>query len=496
MKRIFRSIINIKDTIPQTDLVKNYRSFLASFINPEEASYIKLYGWLDSHFKSFGEMPSLEFIFEKATTEGEGAILVNLKEMAEQRPYIGSNYRAILKEKYEEQNEGEFQKILTTSWDIVKSGKPIGKGKDKKELKGVGDAIEFINSETRKFRMRSIGVKTEGNIRQKEDTDEVMEEYEEVKNDPIGHMGIFTNLIHMDNICHGWKLGELFLPAAFVGHGKSTFSVNIAHSAILQGKNGLYVPLEMSYSEMRAMVAILHTSNPDWYDYPKYKPLVGKMSHTKFQDGAFSDMEEEFFKAALKDFYSNPNYGELYIWQPETDLTPTSLELKMYDVHAGLLEKGKSLDFIIVDYVGLMHPDKNERSSNYNDNLNTILRKLKNIAMRFDNGRKTRIMTPFQFNREGWKEAEKNDGNYRLSALSNANEAERSADLVISIYMSDEMKKKGLMKICCLKNRRRALFNPFEARVNLESKLIDDIVKTNEQDENSHLMEIPVDIPT
>ena len=36
------------------------------------------------------------------------------------------------------------------------------------------------------------------------------------------------------------------------------------------------------------------------------------------------------------------------------------------------------------------------------------------------------MLTPFQVNREGWKEAQKNEGVYKITALSGANEAERA----------------------------------------------------------------------
>ena len=63
-----------------------------------------------------------------------------------------------------------------------------------------------------------------------------------------------------------------------------------------------------------------------------------------------------------------------------------------------------------------------------------------------------------------------------MTALSNANESERSADEVVSLFMNEDMKKAGRMKICCLKHRRGAEFAPFEAHIDLQSKRIRDIV--------------------
>ena len=497
MKRIFRSIIDIRKdgepTISQVDLVKNYRSFLASDIKPDEASFVKIYNWIEAHFRSFEEIPAIELLYEKANNEAEEAILATLREVIEQQPYIGSNYKAILSEKFDEQNKEDFQKILTSAWEVVNSGKILGKGRNKKEIKGIGDALEYFNTETRRFRMSTFGFRTEGEIRTKEDRDEIIEAYEEVKRDPFSKVGLYTNLRQIDDSCRGVKIKELMLIAAFVGQGKTTISSNFAYNGIMQGLNGMYVAMEMSFSEMRDMFAILHTCRPEWLQYPKFKKMVGNMSFNKLMDGEFNDLEEEFFKVSLDDFTTNPDYGSMFIYEPTEPLTPSRLELKMYDYQATLKEKGKTLDFVLVDYVGLMVPNPDEKYSDTGTNLNTILKKLKAMAMTFDGGRGVRMISPFQTSREGWKEAEKNDGNYKLTALSYANEAERSSDIVISLYMSKEMQSHGIMKIGCLKNRRRGHFSPFQSRVNFESKQVSNIIQTNKTDMDSHLQELPVE---
>ena len=104
MKKIFRSILNVKKkgvpTIPPKELVKNYRAFLASRVQCEDPSYIKMYEWIEAHFRDFKEVPSFELIYEKAQAEGEETILANLKDIAPLVPYWAGDYKAILKEKY------------------------------------------------------------------------------------------------------------------------------------------------------------------------------------------------------------------------------------------------------------------------------------------------------------------------------------------------------------------------------------------------------------
>jgi hypothetical protein len=62
--------------------------------------------------------------------------------------------------------------------------------------------------------------------------------------------------------------------------------------------------------------------------------------------------------------------------------------------------------------------------------------------------------------------------------------------------MTDEMKKAGLIKIGCLAHRKGVEFDPFEAKIDFETKHIKDIIQssTNTQvDKDSGIQYIPLD---
>lgn len=295
----------------------------------------------------------------------------------------------------------------------------------------------------------------------------------------------------------GTKLGELLLIAAYVAQGKTTMATNLAYNGIMQGMNGLYVSMEMNFDEMRNMVYCLHTCNPQWDRHPKYKNLAGKISYEKICYGELDGMEQEFFEVASRDFVSpDKGYGEFILYQPSEALTPSRLEMELYDRQAELSERGENLDFVVIDYVGLMVQDKSERYGDFNVDLNNIIKRLKNLSITFNNGRGLRIITPFQVNRDGWKEAVKNEGVYRLTALSNAHEAERASDQIFALYMTDDMKKSGVMKISCLKYRKGAVFAPFEAHIDFISRRICDFFTKKSDviaDGDLAIQEIPTD---
>lgn len=478
MKQIFRSILNIRKagvpTLSIDELERNYKAFINSNVKPEDPSDIKLYHWIEAHYREFKELPSIEYINSKAEADGDETLLANLREIVPQTPFMRSDYRAILKEKYAAQSKDAFRDIVQNTWQAVNSGLKIS---PKKEIKGIDQAIEYFNSEAKKVRINTTGVKTDSQIVSKDDGEEVLAGYTKRYKDPLSNTALFTFLEKIDDSFRGTRLGQLMIIAAFVAQGKSTMVANLAWNAMYSGLNGLYISLEMPFDEMRDMIYALHTSAPDWLEHTKYKHLVNKITYEKILYGELDDLEFEFFQAAVRDMYSHPDYGKLFMVSPEGALTPSRLEMELADRRSQLAEEGKTLDYLIVDYIGLMVQDKNERYGDFRVDLNAIIKRLKNIALNFDNGRGLRVITPFQVNREGWKLAQKNDGIYGLTALSDANESERAADQIIALYTTDEMKKNGLVKISCLKHRKGANFAPFEANFDFATRKVSDFIQ-------------------
>jgi hypothetical protein len=105
-------------------------------------------------------------------------------------------------------------------------------------------------------------------------------------------------------------------------------------------------------------------------------------------------------------------------------------------------------------------------------NLNNRIKELKQFALHFNGGEGIRLVSAYQANREGKKHADKNDGVYRLDALSYANEAERSADVILYAYLNDELRTNKEVKLGCLKNRTKAPFKQFVAKTRLECRKV------------------------
>ncbi len=321
------------------------------------------------------------------------------------------------------------------------------------------------------------GIKIESQIISSEDIHEVKEEYKKVKKDPTDVLGILTGLSQIDKVVRGLKNTELMLCAASVGQGKTTFALNMIYQAIEAGWNSCFITLEMPFHAIRKMIYILHSCNPKFLK-TQYKDLVGTLDFDKVNFGNLTKAEEDYFHYVMDDLDNcsiEGTYGRLYLWQPSgATTTVTDVELKLREVQSVFHEYDKNLEFVVIDYISLLGVEKDNKQKDNNENLNYIIKQLKQLCLKFNNGQGLRMLSPFQVNRAGLAEADKNGGIYNTSALSNAHEAERSADVVISLYMDRVMRTENQVKICCLKHRMGEFFAPFNAAINFKCRYIYD----------------------
>ena len=272
LETVFRSIINFRDskgnlTVPQEDLVRNFRS-LQQVVpeQPDDKAFKVLYHFILNYVRDCDaaspELPSFEFIkthFE--TVEGNETVLSILERIRVQQPYVGQDYKSILRQYNDDQRVVTLEKVLSNVNKIASTGMEFKDGKVKRILKGVVEGINYFARETKNLLRDLTGVKIESQIVSAEDAREVQEEYQRIKKDPTEALGIYTGLSHMDSHLKGLKNTELMLVAAWTGHCKTTFCLNMAYRALYSGWNTLFTTLEMSFPEIRRAMYVLHSCN-------------------------------------------------------------------------------------------------------------------------------------------------------------------------------------------------------------------------------------------
>ena len=72
-------------------------------------------------------------------------------------------------------------------------------------------------------------------------------------------------------------------------------------------------------------------------------------------------------------------------------------------------------------------------------------------------GRQISVLILSQSSREGWKDAARHNGTYKLTALAEANELERASSMILSVFSSDSLKMANTVKVQVLKNRDRTI---------------------------------------
>lgn len=254
-----------------------------------------------------------------------------------------------------------------------------------------------------------------------------------------------------------------FVVNDIVSHN-TTFATNWCYNLVTRFRtNVFYASFEMKYEHIRRLIYVIHSSNLRWALLGHPIPL----DYRKVRDGELSDAEEAFYQKVIDDFCNNPEYCEFHVWSPDRDVNIDDVTLEVE-----LLHKQLEIGFTVLDHGGLMEPRKKKRNKDYVIELNSVIRDSKKFALHFNHGEGMPTLILFQINRTGKSEADKSDGIYKMNALSYANEAEKSADVVTTSYLNDSLRHECQTKMCNLKNRDNPLFEPFLARVNFGTRRI------------------------
>lgn len=150
--------------------------------------------------------------------------------------------------------------------------------------------------------------------------------------------------------------------------------------------------------------------------------------------------------------------GKVYIVD-ETELESYSFysfESKFREIEKlAIQETGHGIDMFVIDHAQLLKFDTSMKGIGNETNIvNTYVSFFRQCVLNWiKSGHQVTGLILSQASREGWKEAVRHEGRYRLTALADANELERAATLVLSVYCSESLKQINTVKVQILKNR-------------------------------------------
>jgi len=253
-----------------------------------------------------------------------------------------------------------------------------------------------------------------------QESDGVLDEYRKLqeRDDYIS-----TGFSEIDKCTGGLYPGELWLWVGYAAEGKTFSCINIGHhAAYIQQKNVVFFTSETVRSVVRRRLISRHA-----------KHLTGNgLNLTAWKKGELSSKAYEVLQKTLKDMKNGSEYGKFYIIQ-----MPANADT---DFVAAALTRCQALfkvDLCILDSIHLLKPKK-IRQSEYSE-LGDMLIDIKKTIVSHNNGRGVPLISPWHTNRTAWENA-KERGVYTKSALAKSSEAERCADVIVTILREDELR--------------------------------------------------------
>lgn len=456
-KRLLRSVIEFDKEVSSENLVRNFQHLCRAielgqfeWTRPEDEQIYKCaLGFFLQHF----ETPSSQVILDYFQSTSSVDVVERLKDIQTERPYARTNFVHLLRTLQEDQAKIKLVAALKETHEILIKG--IEDKKTKKVQKGVEDAILHFTKKSQEIRITDITTRIHGDIRK--DGQKMVEEYELAESDKSRVYGVLSGINEIDDVCKGVKKGELWIHAAFPSELKTTFAANWAYNAVTRyKKNVVYVSFEMPYEQIRRNIYTIHTTNAR-FAQKGFKPL----DYQAIRDGNLTAEEKDFYYNHVKpDFESNPTYTTFEVVTPDR-----SWNMDDVRAHIELLHKEFEVGLIILDHGQWIEARKSRRNKDYTIELNSVINDTKRLALTFDHNNGVPILMLFQINRQGKDDADKNEGVYRIKALTYANSCEKDADVITTTYLNSEMRTAGLTKFTNLKNRDNPLFKPFEAHI-------------------------------
>lgn len=264
-------------------------------------------------------------------------------------------------------------------------------------------------------------------------------------------MGVQTQHPSLNSRINGFLPGTLSIFLASAGIGKSLLLTDLATGFIQQKLNVLILSLEMSSYEVMSRV------------------------HSNFMNIDISSLRPNRFKDIKEQFRDGLRRERGKLWVKDTS------EMSSYQLDALLdtfkREKDIKFDVVIVDYLGIMKSNRVSPNVGLYTYIKSIAEELRAVAMKHQ----IPILTASQLNRSAV-----NNTSADNSAISDSFGTAMTADFMMFLLQTDEMKQQGEILCRITKNRFTGKTDSFPLKVDYTKMRI---VDTNVDERIVHQME-------
>jgi replicative DNA helicase len=410
-KRLLRSVIEFDKEVTPENLVRNFQLLQKTAIvgqlewnRPEDDQIYKyVLGFFIQHF----EMPSIQTVLDYFQGVKAVDVIERLKDIQAERPYARTNFVHLLQSIQEDQAKIKTVALLKETHEILIKG--VEDKKTKTVRKGVEDSILHFTKRSQEIRVIDAATQIHGDIRK--DGEKMLQEYALAETDKSRIYGVLSGINEIDDICKGVKKGELWIHAAFPSELKTMLATNWSYNAVTRyKKNVVYISFEMPIEQIRRNIYTIHSTNAR-FAQKGHKPL----DYQAIRDGLLTPEEKDFYiNQVIPDFTTNPTYCHFEVVTPDREWTMSDVQSQIE-----LFHKEFEVGLVILDHGQWIEPRK--RNKDYTIELNSVINDAKSFALHFDHNNKIPVLMLFQINRAGKEAADKNDGIYKLNALTYAN---------------------------------------------------------------------------
>lgn len=319
----------------------------------------------------------------------------------------------------------ELQKIVQR----YEMEKFVLRAANKIDTMSIEDMLGDIRTIMKKYRPKSYGV----------DVTDAQRMVRLMRHDVIEK--VTTGIGSLDNLLYGgFGINEIAIFMAPPGRGKSFALLNMMYSAMLAQKNVLYVTFELSE---KAVV----------------KRLYSRISYSSRKEMLDEGM---VVKSAEKFFTLSKARGRI-VYAPSKTMTVEGLEM-LIDQSSMYFDFNP--DIVIVDYLDLLAPRKDDLRLDIRHRLRGITDDLRSIALR----RGIAVVTATQANREALSKLKPTEANVGESFGK-----VEVADVVIAICQTDDERKLKRARLAMLKNRDYVGGGCVEVFVDFDKMLLMDL---------------------
>lgn len=298
--------------------------------------------------------------------------------------------------------------------------------------------------------------------------------------------GLKTYVEQIDDAIGSIPKGAVCTLAGHTGSCKTTWAVNMAVKNALEGRNIVYISLEVAEDQLEYSILSLF-SNDQRFTRMGYHPL----DHIKIRRNELYEDELNFLCDVLEPEYQKSIVPNLHI--VDRSRFKTYSESEFIDI-LYQIDDEKPLDAIFIDHVGELAL----RSPLYNgNNTGAIINKYVSffgeltVDFRKKDGKKRQVSTVLlaQTNRTGFKAASssfkklsmvtrpggKNNQlntqveGYNTTALSDANELERFSAVVMTVFVNQEMMAAKQAYVQVIKSRYCPQILPIPVEIDLST---------------------------